>query len=91
VWNGLALGPHRFRSHQTLASFLALQLGNLLAAVATLGLFLPWAEVRTARWRAVRTELVPGGSLDAFAAGAAQAQSAAADELAELFGFDVGF
>jgi len=91
VWNGLALGPHRFRSHQTLASFLALQLGNLLAAVATLGLFLPWAEVRTARWRAARTELVPGGSLDTFAAGAAQAQSAAADELAELFGFDVGF
>ena len=63
----------------------------LACTVATLGLFLPWAEVRTARWRAARTELVPGGSLDAFAAGAAQAQNAAADELAELFGFDVGF
>lgn len=91
VWNELRLGPHRFRSHQTVASFLALQLGNLAGAVATLGLFLPWAEVRTARWRAARTELVPGASLDEIAAGAAQAQSAAADQLAELFGFDVGF
>jgi uncharacterized membrane protein YjgN (DUF898 family) len=91
VWNQLRLGPHRFRSHQTLASFLALRLGNLVGAVATLGLFLPWAEVRTARWRAVHTEIVPGGSLEVFAAGAAQAESAAGDELAELFGFDVGF
>jgi uncharacterized membrane protein YjgN (DUF898 family) len=91
VWNRLRLGPHRFRSHQTVASYLALQLGNLVATLATLGLFLPWAEVRAARWRAARTELLPGGSLDAFAAGAAQAESAAADELAELFGFDVGF
>jgi uncharacterized membrane protein YjgN (DUF898 family) len=91
VWNQLRLGPHRFRSHQTVAAYLTLQLGNLVATVATLGLFLPWAEVRAARWRAACTEILPGGSLDAFAAGAAQAESAAADELAELFGFDVGF
>jgi hypothetical protein len=39
VWNGLRLGPHRFRSRQTLASLLALELGNLVASVATLGLF----------------------------------------------------
>jgi uncharacterized membrane protein YjgN (DUF898 family) len=91
VWNGLRLGPHRFRSHQTVASFLALELGNLLATVASLGLFRPFAQVRAARWRAERLELVPGESLGAFAAGAAAAESAAADEIAELFGFDVGF
>jgi uncharacterized membrane protein YjgN (DUF898 family) len=91
VWNGLRLGPHRFRSRQTVASFLALQLGNLVATVATLGLFRPWAVVRAARYRAERTELVPGASLDEFVAGAAQAQSAAADEIAEIFGFDIGF
>src|SRR5262245_19882238 len=91
VWNDLRLGPHRFRSRQTLASFLPLQLGNLVATVATLGLFRPWAVVRQARYRAERLELVPGASLDEFVAGAAQARSAAADEIAEIFGFDLGF
>jgi len=91
VWNGLRLGPHRFRSQQTLASFLALELGNLAATIATLGLFRPWAAVRSARWQAERTWLVPGASLDEFFAGAAQSEGAAADEIAELFGFDIGF
>jgi uncharacterized membrane protein YjgN (DUF898 family) len=91
VWNGLRLGPHRFRSQQTLASFLALELGNLAATIATLGLFLPWAAVRRARWQAERTWLVPGASLDEFFVGAAQPEGAAADEIADLFGFDIGF
>jgi len=91
VWNGLRLGPHRFRSHQTVASFLALELGNLAATIATLGLFRPWAAVRSARWHAERTWLVPAASLDEFFAGAAQSEGAAADEIAELFGFDIGF
>jgi uncharacterized membrane protein YjgN (DUF898 family) len=91
VWNGLRLGPHRFRSRQTLASLLALELGNLVATVATLGLFRPWAAVRRARWRAERTWLEPAASLDEFFAAAAQPEGAAADEIAELFGFDIGF
>jgi uncharacterized membrane protein YjgN (DUF898 family) len=91
VWNGLRLGPHRFRSQQTLASFLALELGNVAATVATLGLFRPWAAVRSARWRAERTWLAPATGLDEFFAGAAQPEGAAADEIAELFGFDIGF
>jgi uncharacterized membrane protein YjgN (DUF898 family) len=91
IWNGLRLGPHRFRSEQTLASFLALELGNLAATIATLGIFRPWAAVRSARWRAERTWLVPGASLDEFVARAGRAEGAAADEIAELFGFDIGF
>lgn len=91
VWNGLRLGPHRFRSHQAVASLLALEIGNLALTVATLGLFRPWAAVRSARWRAERLEVVPAASLDEFFAGAAQSGGAAADEIAELFGFDIGF
>jgi uncharacterized membrane protein YjgN (DUF898 family) len=91
VWNALRLGPHRFRSRQALASFLPLQVVNVVGTVATLGLFRPWAVVRSARYRAEHLELVPGASLDEFAAGAAQARSAAADEIAEIFGFDLGF
>jgi uncharacterized membrane protein YjgN (DUF898 family) len=91
AWSHLRLGPHAFRSDWTVGSLLALQVGNLLGLVLTLGLFRPWAAVRSARYRAERTALIPGGSLDDFAAGAAQGETAAADEIAELFGFDVGF
>jgi uncharacterized membrane protein YjgN (DUF898 family) len=47
--------------------------------------------VRSARYRAEHLVLVPGASLDELAAGAQQAEGAAGDEIAELFGFDVGF
>lgn len=91
AWNHLRLGPHSFRSDWSVPSFLTLQITNLLGLVLTLGLFRPWAAVRAARYRAAHTTLVPGGSLDEFAAGASRGETAAADEIAELFGFDVGF
>jgi uncharacterized membrane protein YjgN (DUF898 family) len=90
IWNGLRLGPHRFGCDQTLRSYLGLQLGNLLGLVLTLGFFQPFAAVRSARYRADHFALIPGASLDAFVAGSAEAESAAGDEIADLFGFDVG-
>jgi uncharacterized membrane protein YjgN (DUF898 family) len=91
VWNRLRLGAHRFRSRLRLRSFLALQLGNLVAMGATLGLFRPWAVVRVARYRAQHLDLLPGGPLDAFVADARAADGALGDQVAELFGFDIGF
>jgi uncharacterized membrane protein YjgN (DUF898 family) len=91
AWTHLRLGSHRFASDQTVRSFLTLQLGNLLGMLLTLGLFRPWAAVRAVRYRAAHTWLIPGESLDVFAAGAGTDETAAADEIAELFGFDVGF
>lgn len=90
IWSGLRLGPHRFGCDQTLRSYLGLQLGNILGLVLTLGFFQPWAAVRSARYRSDHFALIPGASLDAFVAGAAEAKSATGDEMADLFGFDVG-
>jgi uncharacterized membrane protein YjgN (DUF898 family) len=91
LWNGVSLGPHRFASDQRFGSFFALQLGNTLATLATLGLFRPFAVVRVARYRAEHLTLVPGASLDAVLADAASGVSATGEEVAELFEFDVGF
>jgi uncharacterized membrane protein YjgN (DUF898 family) len=90
-WNHLRLGPHRFASDQQVIPFLALQVTNLVGMLLTLGFFRPWAAVRSARYRAEHLTLVPGASLEEFAAGAQQAEAAAGDEIAELFGFDLGF
>jgi uncharacterized membrane protein YjgN (DUF898 family) len=91
VWNRLRLGAHRFRCRLHVRTFLALQLGNLVAMAATLGLFRPWAVVRVARYRAEHLELLPGGPLEAFVADARAADGALGDQVAELFGFDIGF
>ena len=54
AWHHLRVGAHRFRSDLTIPSYLRLQLGNLLGMLLTLGLFRPWAVVRSARYRAAR-------------------------------------
>lgn len=91
TWNGLRLGPHRFRSDQTVPSYLVLNLGNLVGMLVTLGLFRPWAAVRRARYRAGHLSLLPGASLDDLVAGAGEPQPALADEVAGLLGLDIGF
>lgn len=90
AWNHLRLDAHRFRSDQTVASYLWLQLGNLAGMLLTLGLFRPWAAVRSARYRAAHLTFVPGAPLDAHEADDGVAPQAAGDEMADLFGIDVG-
>jgi uncharacterized membrane protein YjgN (DUF898 family) len=76
-------------SDQRFLSLLGLLVTNGLATVATLGLFRPFAVVRSARYRAEHLALVPGASLDAFVADEASSASAAGEELAEVFDFDI--
>ena len=63
---------------------------NWLAIIFTLGLFIPWARVRVARFRAEYLALEVDGSLDAFVAGEAGAATALGDEAAEMFDLDIG-
>jgi len=69
---------------------MSLYVGNVLAIVATLGLAVPWAVVRTLRYRAACLRMEGEGSLDAFAAPrGAQAVSATGEELGEMFALDL--
>jgi uncharacterized membrane protein YjgN (DUF898 family) len=63
---------------------------NWLCIIFTLGLFIPWARVRIARFRAEYLALEVSGSLDAFVAGEATAVTAFGDESAEMFDLDIG-
>lgn len=68
-----------------------LYLGNGVAVLLSLGLLIPWVMVRMARYRASRTVLVAGGSLDSVAASAGSVDSALGDAGADIFDFDIGF
>lgn len=61
---------------------------NFLGIILTLGLFTPWARVRTAKYQLDSCGARFEGSLDRFVATQTQAQSAIGEELGEIF--DVG-
>jgi uncharacterized membrane protein YjgN (DUF898 family) len=90
VWNSTRLGAHCFVSRLPIGGYIGLTVVNWLAIICTLGLFIPWARVRVARYRAEHLAMAVSGSLDDFLAAEATAASALGDETAEMFDLDIG-
>lgn len=80
--------PIRFISRLQLLPYLSLTLQNGLLTFITLGIYSPWAAVRTYTHRAARL-LVRAFSLDEFVANVHQANSATGDEAAQFFNIDI--
>ncbi|MCC7548803.1 MAG: DUF898 domain-containing protein [Burkholderiales bacterium] len=89
VWNTTTLGPHRFRCRLRARSLAWIGGTNLLLIVLTLGLYLPFAAVRLARYRASCTSLLPGSALDEFVASEKAGVAALGEELGELLDIDI--
>jgi len=90
VWSSTHLGVHRFVSRLPIGGYIGLTVVNWLAIIFTLGLFIPWARVRVARFRAEYLALEVSGSLDDFVAGEASTATAVGDEASEMFDLDIG-
>lgn len=90
-WNNVSLGPNRFRCTLRTLPLFWIYLVNVLAIVASLGLLVPWAMVRTARYRARNFTLLAQGDLDAFCAEAGQSQRAVGAEMGDFFDVDIGW
>ncbi|WP_020648407.1 YjgN family protein [Solimonas variicoloris] len=90
IWNHTALGPHRFVSRVSGWRLLWITVTNVVLVALTLGLFMPWAAVRVARYRASCTSLQVEGSLDAIVADAGAEVAALGEETAEIFDIDIG-
>lgn len=90
IWNHTALGPHTLTSRAPIMGFVGLQAVNVLAMVFTLGLFTPFAIVRTVRYLAEHSDVVVQGDLEAFMAGQSDNRvGAMGDETADIFGIDI--
>lgn len=90
-FNNARLGLHRFEADYRTGSYARLVLLNTLGMVLTLGLFYPWAKVRSARYAAEHTRVLADGSLEDFAAQQGQDVNATGGEMGELFDIGVGF
>jgi uncharacterized membrane protein YjgN (DUF898 family) len=84
------LGPHRLLSDMRLWPMLRIYLVNTILIVLTLGLFLPFAQVRLARYRFETLALEVHGSLDAFIADQQSQVEAAGQELGDVLDIDLG-
>lgn len=83
------LQRHGFTSTLTTAMMTWLYVSNTLAILLSLGLMIPWAKVRMARYRAGQLQFHAAGSLDKFVAAEQEQVSALGDQMGEVFDMGV--
>ena len=89
-YNSTSLQAHELAANLEVPGYLKVFVVNVILTVITLGLFLPFAKVRMAKYRADHTQFIAAGSLEEFAAAEKEQVSALGEELGEVFDFDVG-
>ncbi|MCO5121908.1 MAG: YjgN family protein [Burkholderiaceae bacterium] len=90
AWNRTRIGPHRFVSRVKVRRLWAIRMSNLVLVMATLGLFLPFAAVRLARYRLESVEVAALGDLDRIVGAERERIAAIGEEAADLFDLDIG-
>ncbi len=88
VWNHSVLGPVRFESTLRCRELLKLYVTNALGIIASLGLLIPWAVMRTMKYRADTMRVLLEGELTEFEGSDLSAVAAAGVETADLFDLD---
>jgi uncharacterized membrane protein YjgN (DUF898 family) len=89
VWNHTSLEQHRFQSDMNWGRMVFITVTNYLAVICTLGLFLPFARVRTLRYRLESIALQPEGALDDVLAAPQDDIGATGEGAADFFDFDL--
>ncbi|HEY7885948.1 MAG TPA: YjgN family protein, partial [Cellvibrionaceae bacterium] len=89
-YNNIVLSEHRLTANWKLGPYIWLMFTNTLGIIITLGLFIPWAKVRTAHFKARFTGTILVGDIEAFADAERDAVSSLAEGVGDLFDIDVG-
>lgn len=89
VWNHTELGPLRFQSTLTGPGLAKLYATNAIGILVSLGLLIPWAVVRTLRYRAEHMRVRVEGALSDFRGDERSAVQATGAEVGEFFDMDL--
>ena len=89
VWNNTTLLPHRFRSDVRAGKLFFIVLTNFIFIALTLGLFYPFARVRSTRYRVEAMTMIAVGPLDEFVAGEQQNVGALGDAAVDWYDIDI--
>jgi len=91
LYNNIDIAGHKTKSELKTGYMMYLYFTNTLGMLLTVGLLMPWAKIRTARYRASVTSVDVAGDLSQFTAVQADHQSALGEEMGEMFDMDLGF
>ena len=89
TWNHTRLGPLRFQSTLRCRGLVQLYVTNALGIVASLGLLIPWAVVRTWKYRTDHMQVWQEGALAQFHGSAAGEVAALGAETLDIFDVDL--
>jgi uncharacterized membrane protein YjgN (DUF898 family) len=90
LYNSSQLALHRLKANLRIKEYMALVLTNSIGIALTMGLFHPWAKVRTLRYKLEHLTLVASGDLDSFIAKEQKEVSAVGEEMSDFLDFDFG-
>ncbi|MFQ5995638.1 MAG: YjgN family protein [Acidiferrobacterales bacterium] len=90
VWNNAESNGNRFESTLAVPHMIWLYFSNAVAIVVSLGLLIPWAQIRMTRYRFENLKLAAAGNLDSFVANEEEKVASAGEEIADFFDFDIG-
>jgi len=91
VYGNLNINDHKIKSELKTAYMLYLYVTNTLAITLTLGLLMPWAKIRTMKYKISVISMDVAGDLSQFISTQEQYQSAVGEEIGEMFDLDLGF
>jgi len=91
MYNNIDINGNKVQSELKTGYLFYLYVTTTLAMMISLGLLMPWAKIRTARYRASVTSLNVAGDLGQFTSAQEQQQSALGEEMGEMFDMDLGF
>jgi uncharacterized membrane protein YjgN (DUF898 family) len=89
IWSSTRLGEHRIECRMSPRTLIWISASNFVLVVVTLGLFIPWAMVRLAKFQLESVTLLPAGDLQEFAAAEPETIGAVGEEAATAFDFDI--
>jgi uncharacterized membrane protein YjgN (DUF898 family) len=95
MWNATVgrteVGPHQLYSKVRTWPLFGIMITNLLGMLCTLGLFYPWAKVRSLRYQLTQTGVMANGDLNQFVADNKANANAVGDAMSDVFDIDFGF
>ncbi|HID31633.1 MAG TPA: DUF898 domain-containing protein [Desulfobacterales bacterium] len=90
LYNSSQLARHRLQATLRIKEYISLVVVNAVATALTLGVFYPWAKVRTLRYKLEHVTIVASGDLDSFIAKEQKQVSALGEEMSDFLDFDFG-
>ena len=91
VWNNTTLDKLSFASTLRARDFAWLYISNIVGIMLTIGLATPWAQIRLARYRASKLNIVGDVDFDQFVGDKKAEINATGEEIAEMFDVDLSF